>query len=276
MDPIQEFVDSEEKASILPTWNLETFLRNHPVLYQVLYSVLALVLGVSRGCGTGPCTEGQFDTHMYRYPLELASGHRCYELYVTDTYDPNQAWPLILFGHGVLESGDDGYAHLSVGIGPALSNFPQNYPCLVAMPQLPWNVTEEETKAIYDATLADVQARYAIDPNRIYMTGISYGAAATWHYAAINPGVFAAILPIAGSGRRADIPALLDIPIRTFAAQNDELGDTTKWETFVQELEDAGADITASVLPGSSHDIWDRVYRSQDVINWLLSQSLGP
>jgi predicted peptidase len=276
MDPIQEFVESQTKGPADPGTDLQSILRRHPALSQFLYGLVAVILPVFRGCDPSACVEGEFEPRMYHYAMALGEEHRCYELYVTDEYTPDQSWPLVLFWHGIIESGDDGFAHLAVGIGPALRERPEQFPCLVAMPQLPWNATYEDIDAIYAATLADVEARYNIDPNRISMTGISYGASGTWRYAAEHEGELSAILPIAGAGRDVDIPKLLDIPIWTFANANDELSDTADWRRFTEDLADAGANIIATELPGSTHEIWDRVYRRADITDWLLAQTLSP
>jgi len=270
MDQFQELADS-----LGISFNLQAFFQQHPAFYQLLYGILAVVLPMIRGCYAPDCVEGEFEPRMYRHIMTVGEEQRCYELYVTGEYDPGQSWPLIVFWHGILESGDDGVVHLSVGIATSLRDFPERYPCLVAMPQLPWNVTEEEAHTLFEAVIADVQARYNVDPDRISMTGLSYGASGTWHYAATHPGELSAILPVAGAGRNEDIPALLDIPIWTFSAMEDELGAASDWEQFVEDLEDAGANITATELPGSSHEIWDRVYRDQEIIDWLLSQSVA-
>lgn len=276
MDPIQEFINVEAKGEEPPGTDLQSILRRHPLLSQFLYGLLALALPAVRGCEPHECVEGEFEPRMYHYSAALGEGERCYELYVTDEYTPEQAWPLVLFWHGIVESGDDGFAHLTVGIAPTLRDRPEQFPCLVAMPQLPWNATYEEIDAIYAAVLADVTARYNVDPNRISMTGISYGASGTWRYAAEHEGELSAILPIAGSGRDVDIPKLLTVPIWTFANANDELSDTEDWRRFTEDLADAGANIIATELPGSTHEIWDRVYRRADIIEWLLSQTLDP
>ena len=52
--------------------------------------------------------------------------------------------------------------------------------------------------------LADLQKRYAIDPERIVVTGFSMGGAAAWHVAAHHAGRWAAAAPGAGFAETAD------------------------------------------------------------------------
>src|SRR5262249_8742748 len=51
---------------------------------------------------------------------------------------------------------------------------------------------------LFDAILARLRERFAIDPRRVYSTGFSNGAAFCYRLAAGRPSVVAAIAPVAG------------------------------------------------------------------------------
>ena len=57
-----------------------------------------------------------------------------------------------------------------------------------------WPRREGYLLAILDETLA----RYRVDPDRVYLTGLSYGGFGTWYLASRHPQRFAAIAPIIG------------------------------------------------------------------------------
>ena len=261
-------VDTEDKEV-----DFGSFMRTHPLMSKLVYGFLGLLLTLVRGCQTPPPTEGEIEPCFYRHTISVNGAFRNYEAYVTDCYDPGTSWPLVLFWHGIMESGDDGHAHLDVGIGPAVREYPERYPCIVAFPQVPWNTSAEDAEALFEAVQTDVQTRYTIDPNRIYATGISYGAGGTWRLAAHHPGQFAAIVPIAGCGNTDDIPGLLHVAIWTFASAEDTFSGGQRWRDFVQALCDAGANVKATEFSGSSHTIWNRVYQDPALTNWLFSQS---
>ena len=52
------------------------------------------------------------------------------------------------------------------------------------------------------ALLDDVSASHAVDPDRVYLTGLSMGGYGTWETAIRHPDRFAAIAPICGGGSR--------------------------------------------------------------------------
>ncbi|MCC6485999.1 MAG: hypothetical protein IT364_00735 [Candidatus Hydrogenedentes bacterium] len=273
MDSLLELTGLIEADSEDNEFDLASFIRTHPLLSKLAYGLLGLLLTVVRGCQIPPSTEGEIEPCFYRHSVAFDGGLRSYEVYVPDHYDANASWPLILFWHGIMESGDDGCAHLDVGIGPAIRKYPERYPCIVAFPQLPWNTSAEEAEALFEAVQTDVQTRYTIDPNRIYATGISYGAGGTWRLAAHHPGQFAAIVPIAGCGNTDDIPGLLHVAIWTFASAEDTFSGGQRWRDFVKALCDAGASVKATEFSGSSHTIWNRVYQDPAVTDWLFNQS---
>ncbi len=53
-----------------------------------------------------------------------------------------------------------------------------------------------ETRRLATALLDEVASNYKVDPDRIYVTGLSMGGFGTWALAAYKPDCFAAIIPI--------------------------------------------------------------------------------
>src|SRR5262245_40526571 len=93
--------------------------------------------------------------------------------------------PVILFLHGAGERGSDGHTHTTVGLGPALSAFPERYPAHVVMPQCPlgsqWSGAAEEAAL---CAVEDTIAATGADERRVYITGISMGGHGALHIAA--------------------------------------------------------------------------------------------
>jgi poly(3-hydroxybutyrate) depolymerase len=78
----------------------------------------------------------------------------------------------------------------------ALKNF------IVVSPQLPQSESGWQPFAL-NAMLDDILAKYHVDHDRVYLTGLSMGGYGTWQWASQNPGRFAAIAP----ATRAEVPA---------------------------------------------------------------------
>ncbi|HTY58438.1 MAG TPA: phospholipase, partial [Bacteroidota bacterium] len=133
-----------------------------------------------------------------------------YLLYLPEGYGGNgKQWPLLLFLHGVGESGKD--LELVKRHGPPLLVAQgMEFPFILVSPQCPedeyWSVPT--LKALIDNLLE----RYDIDRSRIYLTGLSRGGNGTWKLAIAYPGLFAAIVPICGRGDPSRVSALKHVP----------------------------------------------------------------
>lgn len=203
--------------------------------------------------------------------MEVDEGTRDYVLYVPDNYDPGREWPLIVFLHGRGERGDDGIVQSEVGIGPAIQANPDRFPCLVLMPQCPdtgyWNQARPHITKSMEDTLRD----YAIDEDRIYLTGLSMGGYGTWTYGAAEPHRFAALMPICGGGRVRDADILSSIPVWAFHGDADPVVDIKETQKMIDALKAAGGSPKFTIYLGVGHNSWDDAYGDPEAIAWLLS-----
>src|SRR3712207_5021647 len=122
-----------------------------------------------------------------------------YLLYLPKEYeqDPNRRWPLLLFLHGAGERGSDLNKVKAYG-PPKLVAEGQEMPFVIVSPQVPERSTWDVD--VLDALLDEVIRQYAIDEDRVYLTGVSMGGAGTWRLATARPERFAAIAPVCGWG----------------------------------------------------------------------------
>ena len=122
-----------------------------------------------------------------------------YLLYLPADYDKQDAWPLLLFLHGAGERGDDLELVKKHG-PPKLIEQGKPFPFIVVSPQCPkdgsWSTRPLELTALLD----DIAAKYKVDRDRVYLSGLSMGGFGTWLLAGYAPERFAAILPICGGG----------------------------------------------------------------------------
>jgi predicted peptidase len=114
-----------------------------------------------------------------------------------------------------------------------------------------------------------------VDPNRIYLTGLSMGGGGTWSLAVAHPEVWAAIVPICGSSyvTAADMEKIKDIPCWAFHGDADKTVKVTVTRDLVAALKKAGADVKYVEFPGVGHNSWDRAYATDELYPWLLAQS---
>lgn len=145
----------------------------------------------------------------------------------------------------------------------------QSAPWAEEGPPLGWWTYEQDVLAMVDDTLAE----YRADPDRVYLTGLSYGGFGTWHFAAAHPERWAAVAPICGAAKADAIPAIAKagLPIWIFTGGKDRVVRPEWVLHSAAALEDAGhPEVRFTVHEDCGHDSWSRVYGGQDFYDWLL------
>jgi pimeloyl-ACP methyl ester carboxylesterase len=142
-------------------------------------------------------------------------------------------------------------------------------------PSKGWPELETDLLAMLD----DVLASYHGDPDRQYLTGLSYGGFGTWYLASKHPDRFAAIVPVVGYGHPDLMPAIAaaKIPIWCFAGGRDATVKVKYFYPGLNRLEQLGHDaFRFSIEADMGHDVWTRVYAGHDVYDWMLThQKVG-
>ncbi len=192
-----------------------------------------------------------------------------YWLYLPPGYSADRPWPLLLFLHGAGERGSD-LNRVKIH-GPAkLAAAGRDFPFILVAPQCPAEVWWDPEALT--ALLDDLNERYAVDPRRVYLTGLSMGGYGTWDLAIRQPDRFAAIAPICGGG----IPFLAarhlkDLPTWVFHGAKDQVVPISESERMVDALKAAGGNVRFTVYPEAGHDSWTQAYNNPELYDWLLS-----
>lgn len=159
---------------------------------------------------------GTFAEHRFAH----AAGHCHYKLYVPSHYtaDSPTAYPLLVMLHGCTQSPDDFAA------GTRMNELAEQHGFLVVYPAQSakangskcWNwfrpgdqVRGRGEPALLAALALDIVHHHAVDPERIYVAGLSAGAAMAVILGATYPDVFAAVGSHSGLPYRAahDMPS---------------------------------------------------------------------
>ncbi len=224
--------------------------------------------------------EDMLPTGQHSYTFESKAGNRKlrlnYWLFLPQSYgqDPDMRWPLLLFLHGSREAGRD-INRVRNAILPQIVDQQPNFPFIVVSPQSPSSSTWDTSIPAIIALLDDLQTRLAIDPDRVYLTGLSLGGFGAWALARAQPERFAAIVPVVG-GYYAD-PRLLcplkDIPIWVFHGTKDWNVPFRQSERVVKALQACGGNPRFTIYEGADHDEgWRRAYNDPELYDWLLQQ----
>lgn len=194
----------------------------------------------------------------YNYLVQLPDGYE---------EDADQLWPLLLFLHGSGESGDD-LDLVRVHGPPRILSEGGELPFIVVSPQnpnwIPW--MPEVLLGLLDQVTHD----YAVDEDRVVVTGLSMGGKGTWDLAAAAPERFAAIAPICGWGDPEMAPRLAELPTWVFHGALDESVELRGSTDLVNALNELGAPVRFTVYPDGNHgDAWKKAYNESGLIDWL-------
>jgi predicted peptidase len=194
-----------------------------------------------------------------------------YLLYLPEDYEKQASWPLLLFLHGSGERGDDLQLVKKHG-PPKLIEVGRKYPFIVVSPQCPKVRGKSWEPFELTALLDDVSEHYKVDPDRIYVTGLSMGGFGTWSLAAYTPQRFAAIVPICGGGDPYLTRRLGKLPIWVFHGAKDPAVLLERSEMMVEALKKNGNEVKFTVYPEALHDSWTETYENPQLYEWLLQQ----
>jgi predicted peptidase len=223
------------------------------------------------------------------YLLRLPAG------YATST----ERYPLLMFLHGVGEKGNGSEKAIEkVAVhGPFRSmlegTWDASLPLIVAGPQFgglrPW-WPRDKVIAVMDHLVSS----YRVDPDRVYLTGLSIGGAAAWSIAETVPRRVAAIVPAgAWSGDlRQECGELDHLGVWAFHGERDRLIWLRRGRKPVDMINGCElpprAPAHLTVLADTSHGHWEVVYDNRhgdrniggdgreytDIYRWLLTFSL--
>ncbi len=183
---------------------------------------------------------------------------------------PETKWPLIVFLHGSGERGDDLDAVKKHG-PPKLAAAKPDFPFIVASPQCPKDRFWEPSKVV--ALVDELVEKHRVDPDRVYLTGLSMGGSGTWDTACHYPNRFAAIAPICGSGMPWRANYLKGVPVWAFHGEKDKGVPVERSETMVEAVKKAGGSATLTRYPDLGHDCWTKTYDDPKLYEWFLKQN---
>ncbi len=208
--------------------------------------------------------------------------------------------PLLVFLHGYGERGDDNKRQLMHG-GKLFASpeFQSRYGAFVLAPQCPavkrlgtdrpmtWSmalrptdvtpttsIEEDPSLAMRAARrlIAELMETLPIDPDRVYVAGLSMGGYGTWEMAAREPELWAAAAPICGGGNPAWGERLSKLPLWAFHGDADDAVPADRSREMVAAINAAGGRAIYTEYPGVGHGSWTPTLQSQPVWDWLFSQ----
>jgi predicted peptidase len=211
-----------------------------------------------------------------------------YRLMSPAKVENNVLYPLVVFYHGAGERGGDNVRQLEIGVHRlAKDDYRAAYPCFVFAPQCPmknrWVETDfrapsheikpEPNKffAYSQERINELAAELPIDPERVYVMGLSMGGFATWEALSRFPDKFAAAVPVCGGADLKEVPKFCRVPIRVYHGEKDNIVTVERSRNAVAELTKCGARPLYVEYPGVGHNCWSQCFNDPELYAWLFS-----
>ncbi len=242
-----------------------------PFLTAVLLSCLV-------GCSGDPANELHAmptGTGFSVRTVKSTGNDHKYSIFIPRDYSPSKEYPTIVFLHGIGEAGGDGKACRTVGIGPNIGKRDGNFPFIVLFPQAGWDWTGKDQGQLVVDVVNDAKKDYAIDMDRLCLTGMSSGGKGTWVLGARYRGMWACLVPMGGYADYDDVPTLSKMHIWALHNSGDWVVNVGGTREMYKRLKATGADIHYTEYDAFGHNCWDAAYNSGELFTWMQQQKRG-
>ncbi len=209
-------------------------------------------------------------------------------------YDSTKEYPVLMYLHGAGGRGNDNVNHMN---NPrALFDRMLNeeniskYPCILIAPQCPtgeqwvdtgWvegsysvdNVPISDELSMAKDIILEIENRFSVDLNRVYIAGQSMGGYGAWDIIMRNPDMFAAAIINCGAGDPSKGALLKDMAIWVHHGDADTTVPLSGSRDMVKAIKDAGStNIRYTQYPGVEHEVQTETFKDPDLLNWLFSK----
>lgn len=211
----------------------------------------------------GQAPRERLDPAGYDYQMFIPGGLSA------DKDARRRTWPLLLFLHGSGERGTD-IAKVKVHGPPKYADGNADFPFILISPLLP--AEEDWDIAKLDRILRHALATLPVDPDRVYLTGLSRGGHTAWRWAAAEPQRFAAVAPVAGRGNPETACALKEVPVWALHGDRDDVVTPEGSFAMARAIRACGGRKSRlTIYPDLGHNAWDPAYGDPALYLWLLS-----
>jgi predicted peptidase len=203
-----------------------------------------------------------------------------YLLFLPKGYDAQKTnrWPLMMFLHGSGEREGNVWRVTIHGPTKYIEKHP-DFPFILVSPQCPPGSKWSDDTLL--GILDEVTAKYRVNTNRIYLTGLSMGGYGAWSLATTYPERFAAVAPVCGGEGNIGIvlsirekekaAALKRLPIWAFHGAKDDVVDVSESERMVAAMKRIGnRNVKLTVYPEATHNSWAQTYDNPQLYEWFL------
>ena len=153
----------------------------------------------------------------------------------------------------------------------------KSFPGFVLFPQ---NLNGWDQFAVQDAIriLRLIIKKYNVDPDRVYIEGLSNGGHGMYEAIKRAPWLFASAIGMSAIddgfiNAQGMAPAVAHIPLWLFQGGFDIGPSPGKTQRYIQQFRSAGADVRYSLYPELGHGTWNKAFNEPDFFTWMLGQN---
>lgn len=206
--------------------------------------------------------------------------------------DTGKKYPLVLFLHGAGERGTDNAKQLIWfwnATKPSVLTRPEfvEAKAFAVIPQcpenqqwvnVPWAKGSYASPPLSDSLALTLELIDAlkkdqpIDPDRVYVVGMSMGGYGAFDCLQRRPELFAAAMPICGAGDLSRVKAIAHIPVWAFHGEKDTVVPVSGSRDMIAALTQAGGKPRYTEYPGVGHNSWSPAFVEKEFWTWLFAQ----
>jgi predicted peptidase len=226
-----------------------------------------------------------FEKETFEFEKETLS----YRILKPLNYNSNKQYPVHLFLHGAGERGNDNVSQLVHGGKLFLKKENrEQYNSWVIFPQaqkndwwgykdpykFDYNVKESKAMSLVVKLMDDFTQRKDVNPNKVFVSGLSMGGMGTFVILNLRPEMFAAATPICGDGD----PSLVSnyskkVPVWIFHGSDDTVVSPKKSLKMAKAIIENGGSPKITFYENVGHDSWNNAFAEKDFLKWIHSKS---
>lgn len=246
---------------------------------------------VSAEPATQPAATGQGLEAYQQARFVAANGSSLnYRILSPAPISADQKYPLVIVLHGSGERGTDNAKQLVWG-GREFIEHTKRHPAFVVFPQCPPNTwwDRADPKAVSPAdgpapdappvpmpTLVEMVKALAsqlpVDPERVYVMGLSMGGFGTFELVNQLPGTFAVAAPMCGGGDVDEAGRYRSTRFWVFHGSADTAVPVEFSRQMVEAMRQAGVWVRYTEYLNGNHNAWTPTFNDRDFIEWLFAQ----
>lgn len=215
--------------------------------------------------------------HLKKYEDENTLNYLDYYLFIPENAQINM--PLIVYLHGDGEVGKvDSLENYGMMVS-ARDIYGEEFPFIAIFPcTRVYSWTDGLIPQTLIGLIEETVENYAIDPDRVIITGHSRGAMGTWAIISSYSEYFAGAVPVScGAEVWLDYESCAEVPVLAFVGNSGDMEIRFQYAMaqIVQNLTDAGGQAELIILDGCTHDDTSEKAYTEKTFQWMLEQNRG-